>query len=164
MTHTIRRTLAAATVAAAAFGSASAAFAQDAMAADKMMAKDKMSADAGMMKKDAMMAQHFVAYSDEVFAAAQKAGKRILVDVYADWCPVCKNQHIILDKLMSDPAYSKAVFLQVNFDKQKDAVAKFKAKNQSTLITFDGAKETGRISYTADRAKVTALAAKVKSS
>lgn len=138
-------------------GAAPALLAQDAMMKKEAMTKDKMGADA-------MMAQHFVPYTDAAFAAAQKAGQPILVDIYADWCPVCKNQHLILDKLMSDPAYAKAVFLQVNYDTQKAAVKKFKAKSQSTLITFSGTKETGRIFYTADPAKITALAAKLKSS
>ena len=34
--------------------------------------------------------------------------------------------------------------LHVDFDSQKEAVARFGARMQSTLITFKGANETGR--------------------
>ncbi len=149
-------------VAAALLAFCAPAFAQGAMMSGDKMSGDKMSGD-NMMSGDKMMAPHFVAYTDSAFAAAQKAGKPILVAIAADWCPVCKSQEMTLNKLMMDPAYAKAVFLRVDFDGQKPAVKKFKAKMQSTLITFRGARETGRISYTADAAKVTALAANVKS-
>jgi thioredoxin 1 len=122
------------------------------------------SAPDAMKKKSMMMSPHFVAYSDAAFDAAQKAGKSMIVAIAADWCPVCKSQEVTLTSLMADPAYAKTAFFRVDFDTQKTAVAKFKATKQSTLIALRGKTEVGRIEYTADTAKVMALAAKAKSS
>ena len=38
-----------------------------------------------------------------LFAAAQNASNPILVEITASWCPTCKAQKPILNKLESDP-------------------------------------------------------------
>ena len=38
-------------------------------------------------------------FTDAGFKAAQAAGKPIVVDVFAPWCPTCKAQHQGLDDL-----------------------------------------------------------------
>ncbi len=40
-----------------------------------------------------------VPFSAEAFKAAQASGGPILVEIHADWCPTCKAQQPILDKL-----------------------------------------------------------------
>jgi len=42
-------------------------------------------------------------YTPEAFAAAQKAGKPIFVEIHASWCPFCAVQRPILSQLMADP-------------------------------------------------------------
>jgi len=83
-------------------------------------------------------------YTPAAFAAAQKAGKPILVEVHATWCPTCKAQTPILSKLESEPRFAGLAVFHVDFDKQKDALRKFNAQMQSTLIVFKGETETGR--------------------
>jgi thioredoxin len=78
------------------------------------------------------------------FAAAQQAGKPILVAIHASWCPTCKAQKPILSELMAEPKFKNLVYFVVDFDSQKEAVKYFGARVQSTLITFKGATETGR--------------------
>src|SRR5579863_6600946 len=46
-----------------------------------------------------------VPYSAEAFKAAQASGSPILVEIHADWCPTCKAQGPILDKLTADPKF-----------------------------------------------------------
>jgi thioredoxin 1 len=134
-----------------------------------LMSSPAALAQDGMMKKamipvaGAQTSQKFVAYSDAAFAAAQKAGQPIVVAVAADWCPVCKNQEMTLNKLMRDKGYANTAFFRIDFDSQKPAVTKFKAKAQSTLIAFQGKKEVARLFYNAEPAKVMALAAKATS-
>lgn len=84
------------------------------------------------------------AYDDAQFKAAQAAGKSLLIDVHAVWCPTCKAQAAVLEKLKDNPAYKDLTVYRVDYDKQVDAVKAFGAKSQSTLIAFKGAKETGR--------------------
>jgi thioredoxin 1 len=83
-------------------------------------------------------------FTKEAFAAAQKDGKSILVDVWASWCPTCKAQGPILKSELAKPENKDVVFLRVNFDTQLDALQAFKVQSQSTLIMFKGTKEVAR--------------------
>ena len=78
------------------------------------------------------------------FKAAQDAGKPILVDIFAPWCPTCKAQQQVLDKLTTQPELDKITVFKVDYDNQPDAVKSFGARMQSTLIAFKGTTETGR--------------------
>jgi thioredoxin 1 len=83
-------------------------------------------------------------YNAKAFAAAQAAGKPILVEIHASWCPTCKAQLPILGELEKQDKFKNLMVFRVDFDSQKDAVKAFGARMQSTLITFKGAVETGR--------------------
>ena len=85
-----------------------------------------------------------VPFEPQAFVAAQTAGKPILVDIWASWCPTCAQQTPILAKLSADPAFKDLTIFKVDFDTQKDVVRSLGAKSQSTLIAFHGAKEVGR--------------------
>ncbi len=80
----------------------------------------------------------------EALAAAQKAGKPILVEISAPWCPICKTQKPILAKLGADPRFKDLQVFDVDFDSQKPALKALNARMQSTLIAFKGEKEVGR--------------------
>ncbi len=99
-------------------------------------------------------------YSPSAFDAALKDGKSILVDIHAPWCPTCKAQAPILAEIEAKPKYKDLVVVQVDFDSQKDAVRRFGARMQSTLITFKDGKETGRSVGQTDPAAIAALVAK----
>jgi thioredoxin 1 len=92
-----------------------------------------------------------------VFADAQKAGKPILVEIHASWCPICAVQRPILGELTSDPKFKNLVYLTVDFDSQKDLVQRFGARMQSTLIVFKGAKEEGRSMGDTNRASIAVI-------
>lgn len=85
-----------------------------------------------------------VPYSDDAFKAAQAAGQSILIEIHAVWCPTCKAQKPIIDKLAADPKFKDLKIFRVDFDDMKPVVQAFGAKMQSTLIVFKGTKETGR--------------------
>lgn len=84
-------------------------------------------------------------YTDAAFAEAQAAGRPILVEVWASWCPTCKAQSAVLDPLTEEPRFADLVVLRVNYDTQKDVVRAFGAFRQSTLISFKGTEEVGRL-------------------
>jgi thioredoxin 1 len=83
-------------------------------------------------------------YTADAFAAAQSAGKPIIVHVYAPWCPTCRAQEPIVHKLESDPKFAGVTAFRIDFDSQKDAVRALKATSQSTIIVFKGGAEVGR--------------------
>lgn len=85
-----------------------------------------------------------VPYDDAAFRAAQAAGKPILVQVHADWCPQCAAQRPIIANLMKTDKFKDMVIFNIDFDTQKDLVRKFNAQRQSTLIVFKGANEVDR--------------------
>ncbi len=83
-------------------------------------------------------------YDQAGFEAAQAAGKLILIEVHADWCPTCRAQEPIVSDLMRDPKNAGFVVLRVDFDNQKDVLKRLRAQHQSTLIVFKGRKEVSR--------------------
>lgn len=83
-------------------------------------------------------------YTPQAFDQLASAGKAVVVDVTAPWCPTCREQKPILEGLMKQPAYKDVTLLTVDFDSDKPALRRFKVTTQSTLVAFKGAKEVGR--------------------
>jgi len=114
----------------------------------------------GALAAKPVLAAERVNYTPEAFDAALKAGKPILVEIHATWCPTCKAQAPILAELENKPDYASLVVVHVDFDSQKDAVKRFGARMQSTLITFKDGRETGRSVGETDPERLAALLAK----
>jgi thioredoxin 1 len=83
-------------------------------------------------------------FSDPAFEAAQKAGKPILLEVSAPWCPICRTQKPIIAKLAAEPRFNDLQIFAIDFDSQKDLLKRFDARMQSTLIAYRGSREVGR--------------------
>ncbi len=101
-----------------------------------------------------------VPFTQPAFEAAQAAHKPILVEIDASWCPTCAKQRPILAKLSAEPAFKDLVIMKVDFDAQKAVVRAMGAQMQSTLIAFDGPKETARSTGVTDEAAIRDLVAK----
>lgn len=84
------------------------------------------------------------AFTAPAFTAAQKAGKPILIDVAAPWCPICKRQQPLLKSILADPRYKDVQRFDIDFDSQKDALKLVGARMQSTLIVYKGTREMAR--------------------
>jgi thioredoxin 1 len=115
---------------------------------------------ATMLVAPAAFAAEKIDYSAAAFDAAQQAGKSILVEIHATWCPTCKAQAPILSALEKSAKFKDLLVVHVDFDSQKDAVRRFGARMQSTLITFKGSKETARSVADTDPNSIAALLAK----
>lgn len=99
-------------------------------------------------------------FDQKAFEAAQAAGKPILIEVHAPWCPTCKAQAPILSKLESEPRFKQLVTFKIDFDSQKDLLKKFNVRMQSTLIVFKGKKEEGRSTGDTNAKSIEALLSK----
>ncbi|VEJ49930.1 thioredoxin family protein [Neisseria weaveri] len=90
-------------------------------------------------------AAEFKPFSRAEFDALQKAGKPVLVDVYADWCTVCRRQEKELKIILQEPQFKQVTALKLDFDAQKQELPAFKVNNRSTLILFNKGKEVRRV-------------------
>lgn len=83
-------------------------------------------------------------FSQQSFEAAQAAGRPILIEITAPWCPTCKVQAPIIEELASRDSLKGLLVLRVDFDTQTDTVRSLGANSQSTLIVFRGRNEVSR--------------------
>ncbi|WP_292214934.1 thioredoxin family protein [Mesorhizobium sp.] len=104
-----------------------------------------LTAISGLASAPAALAASRMAYTRQAFEEAQKAGKPILVEITASWCPICKAQKRVLGQLLPAPEHANLAVFEVDFDSQKEVVRALGARMQSTLITFKGATEVGRL-------------------
>ena len=104
------------------------------------------------------MAQPIQPFSSAALKAAQAKGQAVLVDAYASWCPPCRKQEPVLHALTTDPAFEKLLILRLDYDTQNAEKRELGIVQQSTLIAFDGNKETGRLVGVTDAEQIKALA------
>lgn len=83
-------------------------------------------------------------FEPAAFAAAQKAGQPIVVDITASWCPTCVKQKPIIGALAASDDFKNLTIFTVDFDTQKDVVRSLGASMQSTLVGYRGTEETAR--------------------
>ena len=77
-------------------------------------------------------------FDEKSFEAAQAAGKPILIEVTAPWCPTCKAQKPILSQLSQQPKFKDMMAFQIDFDSQKDLLRKFDAEHADFLRRQQG--------------------------
>jgi thioredoxin 1 len=97
-------------------------------------------------------------FDAKAFQASQAAGKSILVDVTAPWCPTCKQQRPIVQEIEKERP--DLVVYDVDFETAKDVLRQFRVQHQSTLIVFKGQKEVARSTGETDPAPLRSLVAK----
>ncbi|HRH74183.1 MAG TPA: thioredoxin family protein [Zoogloea sp.] len=98
-------------------------------------------------------------YSAQALAAAQKAGKPVALHFHADWCPTCRAQEKVFNRLKPDTSLDLSL-LVVDYDKERALKQSLKVRTQSTLIVYRGEKETARLAGDTDE---TSLRAALKS-
>ena len=99
-------------------------------------------------------------YSQQAFAAAQAAGKPIVLHITAPWCPTCKLQKPILSKLEDEAKFKNIVAFDIDFDTSKPLLRTLHVAQQSTLIVYKGKQELGRSTGDTDATSIEALLGK----
>lgn len=94
------------------------------------------------------------------FAKAQAAGKTVLVDFAASWCPTCKKQGPVIAGLLKDEKFKNVVAFKADYDAEKELKKSMKVSSQSTLVVFKGTKEVARAAGITEPAAIGALLAK----
>jgi thioredoxin 1 len=82
------------------------------------------------------------AYSEELVAAELAAGKTVLVDFSASWCPSCQTQGRLIETLRAEnPAYDQAItFFEADWDTYQDSplAVKYGVTHRGSLIVLRG--------------------------
>lgn len=103
-----------------------------------------------------------IAFDRAAFEQAQAANKRILVDIWAPWCPTCRAQEPIINAVAAARGNEGLVVFRVHFDDQKAEVRRFGAQRQSTLIAYRGSRETARSVADTNPERIAALVASTR--
>ena len=98
-------------------------------------------------------------YNASYFEAVRARNNPVVLFVHAAWCPVCRAQEETLNALLKTPKYKNVQVLRIDYDSQKAIWSKYGVHRQSTLIGFHGRRETGRLEFQTDPAKVEAVVA-----
>ncbi|MDD2686071.1 MAG: thioredoxin family protein [Gallionella sp.] len=101
-------------------------------------------------------------YTQDKMDALNKLGTPMLVFIYADWCPTCKAQEKILDRLLPTAEFKNIEALRVDFDTQKPVVRAFSVRYQSTLIVFKNGAEVARATAETDSDTIAALLRRIR--
>lgn len=91
------------------------------------------------------------------FDEALKAGSPVLIHVTAPWCEVCQLQKPIVADLLARPDFEAMKKFDVDFDSQKEILARYRVTTQSTMIVYKGGKEVDRQTGESDPAVIEAL-------
>jgi thiol-disulfide isomerase/thioredoxin len=82
-------------------------------------------------------------FDAKAFEQAQAAGKTVLLHVHASWCPTCRRQEPVVEKLAKERP--GLVIYVVDYDRDKGTLKKLGVTSQATLVLFKGATEVGRL-------------------
>jgi len=83
-------------------------------------------------------------YDQKLFSDLTVAGKDVVLEVHADWCPTCRKQKPVVAQLITTSKYESSTVFVVDLAKTKDVRKALHVSQQSTLIVFHGASEKGR--------------------
>ena len=92
----------------------------------------------------AVSALEIKSYSPELLSVAQAAGKPVALHFHTDWCPVCRVQEEVFDKLESERGFAM-ILLVVDYDKERELRRKLNVRTQSTVIVYRGNVEKARL-------------------
>jgi thiol-disulfide isomerase/thioredoxin len=95
-------------------------------------------------------------FEQQAYAQAVAAGKPVVVYLHADWCPTCRAQKPIVDRLSKEPRLKAVTIFVADFDKETALEKSLKVQQQSTFVVFrqghEVARSTGQTSEAAIRA------------
>jgi thiol-disulfide isomerase/thioredoxin len=79
------------------------------------------------------------------FDEALKAGGPVMVHITVPWCETCQAQKPIVAALLASPDFKTMKKFDVDFDTQKEILARYRVQMQSTMIVYRAVKRsTGR--------------------
>ncbi len=95
-------------------------------------------------------------FNQAQYDQAVAAGKPVVVYFHADWCPTCRAQQPIVDKLLGEPKFKPVTLFEADFDTETALEKALKVTQQSTFVVFrqghEATRSTGQTQEPAIRA------------
>ncbi|WP_426688589.1 thioredoxin family protein [Rhodanobacter ginsengiterrae] len=95
-------------------------------------------------------------FNQAQYEQAVAAGKPVVVYFHADWCPTCRAQQPIVDKLLGEPQFKSVTLFEADFDNETALGKSLKVIQQSTFVVFrqghEATRSTGQTQEAAIRA------------
>ncbi|MEZ0606084.1 thioredoxin family protein [Paraburkholderia sp. IW21] len=84
------------------------------------------------------------AFNQVQFDRLNANGKSNVVYFHAIWCPTCKVQQPIVDRLAASPEMKDVTIFVADYDKEVALKRAMKVTQQSTFVVFKGGHEVAR--------------------
>lgn len=85
-----------------------------------------------------------VPYDKAQFETAVAAGKPVVVDFAAGWCPTCRAQKPIVQALLKEEKLQPVTLFLADYDTETALKKQLGVTQQSTFVVFKDGKEVGR--------------------
>ena len=73
-----------------------------------------------------------------------KAGKLVVVDMWAEWCGPCKMMEPVLEEIINEKG-DGIQLVKINIDENQETPVKYGVMNIPTLLFFKDGKEVDRV-------------------
>ncbi len=83
-------------------------------------------------------------FNQAQFDAALAAGKPVVLDFAADWCPTCRAQKPVIGAILQEPQMAGLTLFVADFDTERALKKTYRVAGQSTLVAFKNGKEVAR--------------------
>ncbi|CAG4888995.1 thioredoxin family protein [Paraburkholderia gardini] len=83
-------------------------------------------------------------YDKTQFEQNVAEGKPTIVYLHATWCPTCRVQQPIVDRLSKDPQLKQVTIFVADFDKETALRKSLRISEQSTFVVFKQGHEVAR--------------------
>jgi thiol-disulfide isomerase/thioredoxin len=83
-------------------------------------------------------------FDQAVFNRLLAQGQPAIVYFHATWCPTCKIQEPIVERLAASPKFKRVTFLNADYDTQTALKKALHVNQQSTFVVFKNGHEIAR--------------------
>ncbi len=83
-------------------------------------------------------------FDQALFDKAVAQGRPTIVYFHADWCPTCRAQQPIVDRLAAAPEMKDVTVFVADYDKEVALKKALRVTHQSTFVVFKGGHEVIR--------------------
>jgi thiol-disulfide isomerase/thioredoxin len=96
-------------------------------------------------------------FDNSALKDAQAAGKTVVIDFHATWCPTCAKQKPVLEKLIGESEFKNVAAFVADYDNSSELKKQMKITKQSTIVVLKGEREVARATGVTKEAELRTL-------